>query len=641
MLLFTKGMIMKNLQAETFTQFIKEKLCAFFRSAVPLFILVGTLCSSVHADDAKTFLKVGAPISGFAGLTIDNDGNLIVCNAVYKNLLLFNPHEKKFIGTVFELPGFSFPDDVTLFSPNSGFNNPGGISISSFLDGRIWTRLNTGQVIESNPGPFFSCIECGVTPVTTDFAHFGANPIAYNVNDDFLYFSSVFNPTVLFKLDWRGTSPAQDITLDWSLANPPNVPFTFNAFSFNPLDGLLYAPCPSGGKVVKVDVNPLSANFGIVFDVVAGISNPIAVEVANNGLVYILSRITGKVLQFNTSTNILTEIATLEPPLDNIVINNALGKLYITNNQNTIFEVKADSGKTKILYTAPIKGPTDLAVDNDSVYIADDASLKQVDGGSAKIIRTLISDAEGSSLLGLSSIGGITVEPGKNGKIVLTDLELGNIWVINKKDFSLYDSFPSFPPDGTGLIGKQPFSAIRVTGGNPAEYYLAVNPVDNLILKFFRDGVGAIVTETFFSGLKGPVKLVQHGEHVYVVEAGDLINGVAHSGRVSRIKLVDHPTAADQQVLLDHLSEPHGLALFDDKMIVVEVGKKRLIQSSAKKFEHSPKEIFDDLHTKQDPLVSPFNPFPLGTFMGVAVNSDGSRIYVTERESPQILKIKR
>ncbi|CDR33645.1 YncE family protein [Criblamydia sequanensis] len=574
--------------------------------------------SLAYADNSKIFIQSKEKIKGFAGLATKNNGELLLA-ANPKNVRIFDPDNQEFKGNDFKLPFYSFADDIALIPKDKNRNIPGGYALTCFLDGRIITVLNDGSVIESNQGQFFPIPETGIFQAEFNLELLGVNPIAYRSSNDRLYVQSAFDPTKLYKLDWRGSIP-ESISLD--------TPVGLNAFQFGP-DDKLYAPDVAGNRIVKIDVDT-----GAVTSVVGDIPSPIAVKVDSQGILYFISRTTGNVYRYNPGTNALTVLASAEPALDNLSLNKEETKLYVTNDQNKIFEVDIEDQTKKILFRSPIVQPWDLAFDPEtkSLYVADFGSLKQFDSRTSSLQRKVILDDANSGLAGYGSVSGITVEEGPNAKIVISDVTIGNIFAINKNDFTSYDFFNGFE---TGLFGKQPFSSVRITGGTPEEFYLVANAVDGTIVKLYHTNTGA-VNETYFSGLRSPVKLKIYNGYLYVVEAGLLNQGVPNSGRISRISLANQT----QEILVENLDNPQGLDIINDKLVIVEAGSKKLISASAITPGNA-SVIKNDLKLSEEIIISSFNPIPINPFVGVAVDTNGKRIFVNQTKPNNILLLKR
>lgn len=573
-----------------------------------LLTLTAFCCSHV---EAKKLLKAPQKRKGAAGIVTDASGNPVMCanpNFISRLNLDYGTFDN-----IYTLTNYNFGDDLAISSNKD-------ITITAFLSGQLPTILKNGTVIQTNADPLLTAPETGVFQQKFDPIAQGVNPIAYRKSNNKIY-TQGFDPSVILAFDLSG-SVAQIITL--------SMPVGLNAMQFGP-DDKLYAPAPGAGQLVKIDVES-----GLVTVILTDLKSPIALKVSSTGLIYFAERTTGNVYKFDLATGVKTLIATLEPSIDNLCLSLSENKLFVTNAQNKIYKVSIANGKITILYQSPITQPWDVAFDGNKLFVADSNSLKQVNPRTGEIERILILDSETSGLNGFGIAGGLEVEPGPDGNITLADITLCNFATIKKSDFSVVEFIDGFT---TGLFTKSNFSTIRVTDGTPNPYYLALNAVDGIIVKVYRDESGNVITEPYFSDLRTPVKLKQHNGYIYVVEAGLLTQGVANSGRVSRIPLSNTPPpASSKQVLLDNLSIPQGLDINEDTIYVLETGKSRLISGSATSHS-SPVLIANNYRFTGVVLISNLNPIPyVNPFAGLAYDPIKKKFFVVQTD-PNNIKI--
>ena len=517
---------------------------------------------------------------------------------------MFNPITGQFIEVVYTLTHDSFVDDLVIIPRDEFRGIPGGFAAASFLDGRIVTVLNDGTVIQSNQGEFLVSPETGIYQADYNPELIGANPITYRVSNDRLY-SQGFDTTNIYMLDWRGSTP---------VAIPLDPPTNLEGFAFGP-DDLLYSPDIGNNQIVTVNVDT-----GIVTPIegIPPIIFPVDLKVDNNGILYFLERPTGNVYQYNPVTKELKILATLAPALEKVGISPDQKKLYVSNDENKLVQVDIETGATQTLFDSPIIQPWHVAydADSDTLYVADTGSIKQFNRYDGSLIHSLVIDSTASGLLGTGQANGIDVEQGPDAKIVLCDITLGNVFVLNKQDLSVYLIISS---GITNLFGKQPFSAVRLT--SPTEYYLIADSVDGTILQF--NPVTNQVT-TFIQGLNTPVKLKVNNGYLYVVEAGQLLEGIPNTGRISRFLLSD---PSQQHVLIDHLNNPQGLDIYQNTLLTVEVGKKRLLAASAVA-PSQPEILVENLDLSNDLLISQYNPIPIDPTVSVAIDAEGKHAYI-------------
>ena len=523
----------------------------------------------------------------------------------------------------------SLPDDLAIIPANPQLGIPGGFAQGGFLDGRIWTVLDDGAVIQSNLGTFTPYTGTGIYPASYNAALQGLNPITYRKSNDRLY-ASGFDPYNLYVIDWRGSIP-QPV---------PLLPFLpegrgLNGFQFGPDE--LYSPDAIHGQILQID-----ADSGIVTPIVSNILTPIAVKVDSKGNVYFNDRGTGYVYKYNPQTHQTNILAKLRPALDNLVISLDEKSLYVTNNENEIIKVNADTGINKTLYTAPFQQVWDLKFDPDtnSIFVADFSSVKQFNANNGKLKRESNFSAISSGVASTgSTASSINVESGPNAKIVVTDVTLGNVVVLNKADLSPYDT--TLTSNNTNLAFKQPMSGVHVN--DPVkEYYLVTNTVDGTIVKISHNGdinSNNIVTQTVVTGLNAPVKLQINNDFLYIVELGQAYLGIPKTGRISRIPLsalqassVMTNQLSNPQVLVDNLDNPNGLDIINGKMYFVEAGRKRLLKADATT-PGNPTVVENGLKLQQDIIVSQFNPVaqinpPSAVTMRLGYN--GLKAYINE-----------
>lgn len=613
------------------TTFKKKEQCMNYSKLLlaPLLLLVAD--ASLYASRVLIRSKQGK--SGFAGLTF-KDNRLFIC-ANPNHIDIFNPNTRRFEDTAFIVPNFDFADDIAETDAITETEDSPTFALSCFLSGQIVTFNTAGDFIYSLTGPYETATETGIYEQQFNFVTQGADPIAYRASNEKLYFQA-FDPSLILYVDLLG-STTSSVSLD--------VPTGLNGMQFG-LDDKLYAPAPGfgpgTGQIVKID-----ADTGVVTPLVSGLNTPIAAKVASNGVIYFIERTTAKVFKYNPANNKTKLLATLEPPLDNLCLNPSENKLFVTNNQNKIYKVSIETGNVKTIYESPITQVWDMAYDptSDSLYLGDNGILQQVNAKNGNPMNSFILDSDDNQFAnGFGIISGLEVETTGTYKIItMADITIGNILVLeqNGSSFSFHDFFSGFE---TGLFTRQNFSTVRVTGGAPSEYYLALDAVGGEIKKIYRSG-SSVAVETYFSGLNTPVKLKKHNGYLYVVEAGQLNAGVPNSGRVSRLPIQDTaPIAADQLVLLDNLNNPQGMDIYSNKILVLEVGNARLLQGSATA-PSSPTIVATGLKFTDVVLVSNLNPIPVDPIAGFATDSIGKRLYISQNDPSvplvNILKIKR
>ncbi|MDX1837137.1 hypothetical protein DIZ81_07220 [Legionella taurinensis] len=576
--------------------------------------------ATAHARSTSLFLQSTEETKGSYGLTTRNNNQLLTASAP-KVIRLFNVIEKQFEGVFYTLSEVSsFPLDLTIIPPNPSRDVPGGIAISSFLDGRVITVLTNGSVIQSNMEAFQLLPETGLYKATFGPSLLGVDGIAYRRQNDRLYVAG-FDPYNLYELDWRGSLPRPI----------PLLPFLpegrwLNSFQFGP-DGLLYAPDVVHGQIVVINVET-----GVVTPLVENIDKPAAVKVDRDGRVYFIGRRTGHVYRHNPLSDETVLLATLPPGLDNLTLDRSGDKVYVSNNQNQIFEIDVATRATEILFDSPVAQMWDFAYDSDrrSLYVTDLASVKEFNAQDASLESRFVFSDFNSGLTNLNfHATSLTLDAREEGKIILTDMFLGNILVLNRADYSIHDQ--TLTGDYTGLWYKQPSSTVRVEN-NGGEYYLAASLLDGTIVKIFHNGgieSSNVVVESFASGLDAPTKLKIYQGYVYVVELGQTTAGMANSGKISRISLANPRV---KEVLVGNLSEPQGLDIVDDVMYFIESKTKRLLKASALN-PGTAEVVEENLDLSNDLFVSQLTPVAQATPpAAVAVPPQAEKLFVMETQ---------
>lgn len=588
------------------------------------------LCAYVpfaQASDSHVLIDSSQHSKGFSGMMAREDGKLLIlCHP--KNVRLFNPMTRKFEQDIFTLPSYSFSDEIANIPRDDTRGIPGGYALACALDGKVVTVLLDGTVIESNVEELEPVLATGDYNAQVNPASFGLSAIAYRRSNDRLYCASSLVGNALFKVDWRGAGLEGEPSTTLVPLNAP-VELTLNAFQFGP-DDKLYAPNVEVGQIVRIN-----ADTGDVETLLSNVPSPIALKISSQSIVYFITKNTAEVFKYNIATATKTKLATLEPPLDNLTLNLDETKLYVSSKSNQIFEVDVESGSKKTLFSSQLIRPNDLAYDieADSLYIADCGVLREVRASNGKLIRSLTFESyEHPELNNIGAACGIDVERGPQAKIVISDSIHGKTVVLNKKDLSVDTVLCAFP-DRINFPG-QPFSAVRINQGN-RDFFLVTDTVQGNIMRLNRDGSGSV----FFSGLKTPVKLKIANGYLYIVEAGDLVHLSDSSGRVSRIPL-NEPFPENLEILLDHLNNPQGLDLFEDRMVLLEAGKKWLIEASSIS-ESQPLVLKKNLNLSSDILISPVNPIPIDSFAGVAIDSNGKKVFLNQTAPNNILEVKR
>ena len=621
---------------------------AFHKQLRVFFFAICSFTVSAQCAD-KVFIQSTQGIQGIGCIETAPDGTLLATtppNLIQK----FNPFTKKWEGTVFKYPNNSFGNTLTLL--------PNGLATAG-IDGLVWTSLNDGSLIRSTWNKLKYAPNTGKIRIEYDpamigidsftYKSSGIDTIAYRKSDDVLYMATNSNPFQILRMNWQGST-----VVPLSVSSSPPKGYGWGAWQFGPHD-LLYSPDTKNNQIIAIDVNinPMKVQTVVPSTLLDPLDIPVALKIDSQGNLYFIGRRTGNVFKWVIETKQLTLLATLQPALNNLCLSLDEKNLYVSNDENKLVQIDVNTGATKTLFESPIVKPWDIAYDSEtkSLYVADSGSLKQFNAASGKLERSLIADSTTSGLANIGQINGITVEQGPDAKIVITDITVGSVMVLNKKDLSVYKIFNIRPPvsANTGTSHTQPFSTVRVVSKDKpsGEYYLATTPFLDLgssrttgkIVQFWENpNIANVSNSDFFTGLWNPVKLKVYKGYLYVVEAGDLLNEPSLSpGRISRIALSD---PSSRQILVDNLNNPQGLDIVDDQMYIVEAGTKSLLKASAI-IPTTPVVLRKDLDLSNDiynTVVSPYFPIPINPPATVAVEEKGKGAFISLTQSTKIIR---
>lgn len=321
------------------------------RTFILLFLAVmlfaGTTPQQALASNTDPIVKVlakGAPIHGTNGIRFDSQGMLYIASVFGNEIVVMNPSNGKIIERLSYDKGIFFPDDVA-FGPDGSL---------------YWTSILTGYVGRLSPDGL----------VKTQFVSPGANPITFS-DAGRLFVGLCFFGDGLFELDPLLTlSPI-----------PKNkTPGMINGFDFGP-DGLLYAPLPLEGKVVRMDVNADPVVYETLMD---GLPTPVSVKFDTRGLLYGHNQDTGEIWRFDPSTGTKAPVAIVPPGTDNIAFDPG-GRLFVSHaHDGSIFEI-LPSGHPRTISKGGMIGPGGVAVlpsshGGDRLFVADLWTLREFNG---------------------------------------------------------------------------------------------------------------------------------------------------------------------------------------------------------------------------------------------------------------------
>lgn len=511
----------------------------------------------------------GAQVHGANGLAIDHAGRLIVASVFGHELVALDAttgHVLERIGPYLGALDVGGPDDVAV--------GP---------DGSIcWTDTMGGLV---------NCLRQDGSVVTSPFID-SVNPITFS-DGGRLFVGQAFGGDGLYELDPVTLAP----TLLWDGGGSMPWPEQLNGFDVGP-DGMLYAPQPFSGTIVRFDVTsppPLTP------EVVWGGAPVGAVDFDPFGVLHAALPITGEVVRIDLGSGATTTVAQLDPNLDNMTFD-AAGHLYVSNSHDGRVVRLLPGGQTRDLVPGGMILPGGIAAvrggagGGDRLLVADTWSLKTYDGRSGRLLGTEANSHIGESIVPPASVA----VDGQN--VIVTTWLLGSIvqvWdPVEHHEVAAWYDF------------NVPMNAIRFG--------------DDLVVAEL--GSGSVVRETpdgvrsTIAVLAYPLGLAASGDDLWV---GDWATGIVW-------QIVDDGMDVLVPVATG-LSGPEGLAVdADGSLLVVEAAAGRLTRILP---DGTLDMVADDLPVG---APAPDGLFPSWVFNGVAVGPSGT-IYVTGDDPSVIL----
>jgi sugar lactone lactonase YvrE len=396
------------------------------------------------------------------------------------------------------------------------FAPDGTMAWTGFLTGDLYSRKGDGPIKKLASG----------LP--------GINSLAYR-KDGRLYASTVFLGDTLYEIDVEGVKPPRQIMEKMG---------GLNGFEFGP-DDLLYGPLWFKGQVAKIDVD--KAELTVVAD---GFKVPAAVNFDSKGNLWVVDTALGQLVRVDPKTGTKKMVAQLKPSLDNLAIDDH-DRIFVSNMaDNGIQEVDSETGAAKQVISGKLALPGGIGVvsdgDKDTIYVADVFAYRTVDGATGEVSEPARMHADGVTLEYPMSA------TAKGDNVILSSWFTGTVQVIDRKTGKTKEMMHGF---------KAPHDAVLLDDGS-----LLVNELGTKSLVRVSGEHGAD-RHVVIGDLGGPVGLVAGaGGTVYLTEA--------FAGQVSKIE-----ANGEKTIIAKDLKMPEGIALaFDGRLIVAEVGAKRIVQ---------------------------------------------------------------
>jgi len=516
-------------------------------------ILSGIAVSAAVAEP-EVFVKSHG-YQGIHGITFDAEDRLYAGSVLGQRIYRVDPETGA--SEVWQDRPYGMADDLE-FGPD------GRLVWTSFMLGQIHARDEAGAVTELADG----------LP--------GINSLAFR-KDGRLFATQVFLGDALHEIDPTGEAAPRTI-----LENLGGL----NGFDFGP-DGYLYGPLWFKGQIVRVDVDA-----GTVEVVADGFDVPAAANFNSQGELYALDTARGDVVRVDIETGRTKTVATVRTGLDNLAFDSR-DRLFVTGMaEGAILEIDPEYGSVRPVKDGPVGVPTDLAVYDGTLWIADTFSLRAVDIAS-KRARAIARYPHAEYPLGIDVTADHVHVSSWFGSTVQTFDRRTDALVHTYHDIAAaYDVLED--ADGSLLVLQMFPGAISRIG---------------------PDGVLAPVVR----GLPGATAMARAGRGaVYVSLFG--------KGEVVRVELGNGETS----VVADGLDGPEGIAAMPDGRVVVAesgAGRVRVIDPESGRVETVGTGLSLDF-----PL--PPGVPPMGATAGVAVDATG-RIYVSSQEETAVYRLNR
>jgi sugar lactone lactonase YvrE len=392
-----------------------------------------------------------------------------------------------------------------------------------------WTGFLTGDLFSQKNGGPLKKLASGLP---------GINSLAYR-KDGRLYATQVFLGDALYEIDTEGAKPPRKIMEKMG---------GLNGFEFGP-DDKLYGPLWFKGQVAKVDVD--KGELTVVAD---GFKVPAAVNFDSKGNLWVVDTALGQLVKVDPNTGAKKVIAQLKASLDNLAIDDK-DRIFVSNMaDNGIQEVDPETGAAKQVIIGKLALPSGIAVvtdgAKDTIYVADLFAYRTVDGATGEVTEVARMHADGVPLEYPMSA------TARGDTVVLSSWFTGTVQVIDRKSGKTREMLHDF---------KAPHDAVMLGDGS-----ILVNELGSKSI-IRASGEHGKDRTTMIAGLEGPVGLAAgSGDTVYVTEA--------FAGQVSMVK-----ANGEKTVIAKDLKMPEGIAVAPDgKLVVAEVGAKRIIQIDPK-----------------------------------------------------------
>jgi len=404
----------------------------------------------------------------------------------------------------------------------------------------------------------------------------GVNAVNFSP-DGRLFVSSVFGADALYEIDVTGEKPPRLIAEKLG---------GLNGFEVT-ADNKLYGPLFRKGKVVQVNLDD-----GEITDIADGFTRPAAVNIDKDNNLYVVDIHTGEVTRIELESMARRVVVQLEPPLDNLAIDDR-GFVYVSNQTfNRVTEINPETWETREIVGGSLSSPGGLA----------------------------IGEVGNEEVLFIAGFWGSRYAPTATGVITsLAETErlpAGGAIAMSDDYYAISSNWPF----GAVFVADRATNQRLKTIRSSAPYELKFLEDGSLLVTDFEKGTLARAApgkdpdlSIVADHLDGPVGLALDGQrHAFVSEY--------NSGTILRISLADGSRA----IVTEGLNRPEGIAVDGNGMVIVaETGTRRVLALDPATGER--RMIAENLPiglVGEDDLPAPF------LLTGIAIGENGA-IYVS------------
>jgi sugar lactone lactonase YvrE len=289
-------------------------------------------------------------------------------------------------------------------------------------------------------------------------------------------------------------------------------------------------------QVVCIDVD--AARLEVVAE---GFKVPAAANFDSQGRLHAIDNETGEIFRIDINARTRERVAMAPTNLDNLAFD-AADRLYVTNmSDNAIYEVPLDGRPLRTVISSPLTLPGGIALQGDTLYVADHFTMSKVDtksGTVQDIDRSLLTNGYPSTIAASATrIASASVE---SGVVQLRDR-------ASERPLAVWTGMAR--PGAIAVIDERHVAVAEIGTGKL------------LALDASRPDAREVLAE----GLEQPMGLVRRGSEWFVSESA--------AGRVSALG-----ANGTRRVVVEDLQQPEGLAFMPDgRLVVAEAGTGRVL----------------------------------------------------------------